>query len=542
MARTPAGEIDSAPAGESDEIFVPLPLATDLSAGTVVGEYTVDCKLGDGGMATVYGATHPLIGKKAAIKVMNPALSVDAGLVERFVLEARAVNAIGHPNIVDFFSFGRLADGRSYFVMEWLQGETLYDRMWERRATLDEALDIIDQVCDALEAAHEKSIVHRDLKPANIFLCPVRGRRDLVKLLDFGVAKLIATVEGLDGSDPMSRPPQTMTGQVVGTPDYISPEQARAKPVDGKTDIYALGVIAYEMILGRRPFEADNSADVVRMHLSDRPPTPTSLWPECPSLVEELLLSMLDKTAAKRPSPPEVRAAIHELRGTPPPLDWDTMAPSPGRLGAPASSRPSQPSASRPGQPAPSTLDVDPLPSPRARRTLWLAVGLVLFGCGAGLLASLMSKGSRAEQRPTIGQPLSQPATAPSPAKTELPAPATPAVDSEGTLVVRVDAANARIELDGSLVAQSASGARLRVGAGEHDLVVTAPGRHRYATRIGVASAGTVELPVHLHHDAEPAPAAAVPAPAPSKAAEPKKTREKRNDPDYLVDPFSSGK
>jgi hypothetical protein len=161
---------------------------------------------------------------------------------------------------------------------------------------------------------------------------------------------------------------------------------------------------------------------------------------------------------------------------------------------------------------------------------------------GAGLLASLMSKGSRVEQRTPIAQPLSQPATPLSSAKTELPAPATPAVANEGTLVVRVDAANARIELDGSLVAQSASGARLRVSAGEHDLVVTAPGRHRFATRIGVASAGTVELPIHLHHDAEPMPAAAPPPPKAAKPAEPKKPHEKRNDPDYLVDPFSSGK
>src|SRR3954463_512219 len=307
MATKPAGD-DGSAIEEASEEFVPLPLATDLTAGTVVGEYTIDCKLGDGGMATVYGATHPLIGKKAAIKVMDPALSLDAGLVERFILEARAVNAIGHPNIVDVFSFGRLSDGRSYFVMEWLQGETLYDRMWERKPTLDEALDVIDQVCDALEAAHEKGIVHRDLKPANIFLCPVRGRRDLVKLLDFGVAKLIATAEGFEEGDVMNRPPQTMTGQVVGTPDYISPEQARAKPVDGKTDIYALGVIAYEMILGRRPFEADNSADVVRMHLSEPPPSPRSLWPEVPQLLSDLLLAMLNKTSAKRPSPAEIRA------------------------------------------------------------------------------------------------------------------------------------------------------------------------------------------------------------------------------------------
>src|SRR5438094_8761049 len=121
MARNPVGEVDSAAAGESDESFVPLPLATDLPAGAVVGEYSIDCKLGDGGMATVYGATHPLIGKKAAIKVMNPALSLDAGLVERFILEARAVNAIGHRTIVALLCFRRLLAGRSYFVMGWLQ-------------------------------------------------------------------------------------------------------------------------------------------------------------------------------------------------------------------------------------------------------------------------------------------------------------------------------------------------------------------------------------------------------------------------------------
>jgi eukaryotic-like serine/threonine-protein kinase len=523
MARNPAGEADSAEAGESDEAFVPLPLATDLSAGTVVGEYTVDCKLGDGGMATVYGATHPLIGKKAAIKVMNPALSLDAGLVERFILEARAVNAIGHPNIVDVFSFGRLVDGRSYFVMEWLQGETLYDRMWERRLTLDEVLDLVDQVCDALEAAHEKGIVHRDLKPANIFLMPVRGRRDLVKLLDFGVAKLIMSPEELAGADPLTRPPQTMSGQVVGTPDYISPEQARAKPVDGKTDVYALGVIAYELVLGQRPFEADNTADVVRMHLSDAPPSPRSLWPEIPSPLAELLLQMLQKSAAKRPTPAEVRDVIRELRGTPPPVDWESAPPS-GRvaelapLGLSESAR--------------STLDVAPLPSPRGRRMLWLALGLGLFGCGAALFGALRW---RAVDRPRPLQPLSQAATAASPATTALPAPTTAAVAADGTVVVRVDAANSRIELDGQLVAQSASGARVRVAAGEHALAVSAPGRRHYVGRVNVGSGATVELALHLHHDAEPAA-------TPARAAPPaKKAHDKRNDPDYLVDPFATG-
>jgi len=183
-----------------------------------------------------------------------------------------------------------------------------------------------------------------------------------------------------------------------------------------------------------------------------------------------------------------------------------------------------------------STLDVEPLPPPRGRRTLWVALGIGLVACGTGMLASLMRRSS-ASARPTIAQPLSQPTTVPSPSKTELPAPATPAVNNQGTLVVRVDSANARIELDGDMVAQSASGARMRVDAGEHELVVTSPGRHRYTNRVGVASAATVELAVHLRHDSEPI--AAAPAPKP---AEPKKPHEKRNDPDYLVDPFSSGK
>ena len=541
MARIPVGEAGSAEVGDSDD-FVPLPLATDLPAGTVVGEYTIDCKLGDGGMATVYGATHPLIGKKAAIKVMDPALSLDAGLVERFVLEARAVNAIGHPNIVDVFSFGRLADGRSYFVMEWLQGETLYDRMWQRRPTLDEALDILDQVCDALESAHEKGVIHRDLKPANVFLTPVRGRRDLVKLLDFGVAKLLEPLDATDGKSPQPLAPQTMTGQVVGTPDYISPEQARARKVDGKTDIYALGVMGYEMILGRRPFEADNVADVVRMHLSEPPPSPRSLWPEIPLPVEELLLAMLHKSAPRRPSPAEVRAAIRELRGTPPPLDWDALPPAPGALLPPA---PRAPEA----EAARSTLDVPPLQMLSRRRLRMRSGGLALFGCGAALIGVVAWK---AVHRPDSAQPLSHtatapslgrtvpssPTTAPSAATAAAAPPATAAVSDEGTVVVRVDAADARIDLDGQLIAQSASSARVRVGPGAHALTVTAPGRQRYSGRVGVIAGQSVEVAVHLHHEAT----RATPAPRDKAREAPARPRDKRIDPDYLVDPFSGSK
>ena len=309
----------------SPDTLIPGP-PCNLEPGTIVGEYRIEQKLGDGGMASVYGATHPLIGKKAAIKVMSPTLSADAAAVARFALEARAVNRIGHPNIVDVFSFGRLPDGRSYFVMEWLQGETLYERLWKQHGPLPlpDVLNILDQICDALEATHEKGIIHRDLKPANVFLCAVRGRPELVKLLDFGVAKLAH-------HDSSSR--WTSAGCVVGTPEYISPEQARGKDVDARTDLYALGVIAYEMILGRQPFISDNPADASQMHLCATPPRPSILWKQIPAPLERLMLRLLAKSPDERATLAEVRATLAALRPTVTPaldrVDGAPLAPLP---------------------------------------------------------------------------------------------------------------------------------------------------------------------------------------------------------------------
>jgi len=310
----------------ADSILPPPPCT--LEPGTVVGEYCIEQKLGDGGMSTVYGATHPLIGKKAAIKVMSPSLSADAGAVARFALEARAVNRIGHPNIVDVFSFGRLSDGRSYFVMEWLQGETLYERMWKQHGPLPmpDVLNILDQICDALEATHEKGIIHRDLKPANVFLCPVRGRPDEVKLLDFGVAKL---------AERDASPGWTSAGCVVGTPEYISPEQARGKDVDTRTDLYALGVIAYEMVLGRQPFLSDNPADAIQMHLCANPPRPSILWKRIPPRLEALLLKLLAKNPEERATLAEVRETLGALRPMVSSPALDRVADAPPPLPAP---------------------------------------------------------------------------------------------------------------------------------------------------------------------------------------------------------------
>jgi eukaryotic-like serine/threonine-protein kinase len=283
------------------ESVVPM----ELRPGQTVGEYRVGWKLGEGGMASVYAATHPVIGKRAAIKILHPELCADLDCVERFVQEARAANSIGHPNIVDVFSFGKLADGRSYFVMEWLRGQTLSARLEHGPVPLAEALEILEQTCDALEAAHEKGIIHRDLKPDNIFLVPVRGGRQLVKLLDFGIAKLVGNHQ---------RRRFATVPCLMGTPEYISPEQAGGQEIDQRTDIYALGVIAYEMLAGRLPFAADSVPETLQLHLHAQPEPLRKLKPDLPGELDALVLALLAKQPDARPALALVHARLHALR------------------------------------------------------------------------------------------------------------------------------------------------------------------------------------------------------------------------------------
>ena len=278
--------------------------AGELPSGTVVGEYVIDRRIGAGGMGVVYGATHPLIGKRAAIKVIGANLGSDPVVVQRFVQEARSVNQIGHPNIVDVFAFGNLPDGRNYFMMEYLQGESLRARLSRAFMTIAEAVQILDEIAGALEAAHEKLIVHRDLKPDNVFLASVRGGLINVKLLDFGIAKLVAGDGGIA---------KTSTGELIGTPAYLSPEQARGRNVDYRTDIYSLGVMMFEMLTGRIPFMAESAMDIVLMHVSVAPQRPSELLPSIPPLLEQLLLQMLDKEADRRPALSQVRNVFAEL-------------------------------------------------------------------------------------------------------------------------------------------------------------------------------------------------------------------------------------
>jgi eukaryotic-like serine/threonine-protein kinase len=280
----------------------PAAIPTELTAGMRVGEYEIESKIGEGAMGTVYRAVHPAIGRHVAIKVMTPKLFDEPESVKRFVAEARAVAAIRHPGIVDVFGFGRLPDNRTYLVMEWLAGSSLSERLKQGKLELADACDMIRQIARALEAAHAKGIVHRDLKPENVFVHHIEDEKPQCKLLDFGLAKVTNKEDGLVA--------RTRTGQLLGTPLYMSPEQCKSKGVDHRTDIYALGCMAYEMLCGRVPFDCDNVAELISAHLVAEPPKPADLSPDISPILDKLLLQMIAKNPDERPTLAEVRRTI----------------------------------------------------------------------------------------------------------------------------------------------------------------------------------------------------------------------------------------
>jgi serine/threonine protein kinase len=278
----------------------------------MIGEYEIIARIGVGGMGEVYEGRQPLIGKRVAVKVLLPSLSREKEVVDRFLAEARAVNEIRHRGIVDIFSFGQLSDGTHYFVMEYLEG-LAFDKLLKQRGPLPiaEALGYVEEVLDALDAAHAAGIVHRDIKPSNVFLVKAGRGRSYVKLLDFGIAKL----GGLANSPEAA--PHTRASMILGTPDYISPEQARGQPISPATDLYALGVVMFELLTGKRPFRGENTLQTMWMHVEDAPPVPSSLRADLPASLDELVLWTLQKNPAQRPaSAEELRSHLDALRAS----------------------------------------------------------------------------------------------------------------------------------------------------------------------------------------------------------------------------------
>ncbi len=280
-----------------------------LPNGTEIEGYVIDGVLGKGGMGIVYSATHKMIGKRAAIKVLRMEVSQNPMHLQRFIQEARAVNAIGHPNIIDIFDFGQLPDGRAFHLMDLMVGESLRQRL--RRGPLhpSEAANVIEAVASALMAAHDKGFVHRDLKPDNIYLIPVDGQWPEVKLLDFGLAKLMPEA----GTAAFI----TKTGIMLGTPEYMSPEQARGEPVDYRTDVYALGIVMYEILAGERPFPTTGDAfSTLQYHAEEMPPSIGAAVPDLPAEMVQLADAMLKKDPYARPSLAAVRTVIKRLQTT----------------------------------------------------------------------------------------------------------------------------------------------------------------------------------------------------------------------------------
>ncbi|HEY0254379.1 MAG TPA: serine/threonine-protein kinase, partial [Kofleriaceae bacterium] len=280
----------------------------DLPTGTQVGEYVIDHVLGRGGFGTVYRCVHPVIGKQVAIKVLSRTLSGDEAMVSRFAAEARAVNQIKHRNIIDIFQFSTLADGRHYYVMECLEGETLDAYLKAHgRLSLAEALPILRAIGRALDAAHAKGIAHRDLKPENVFLATDSDGERVPKLLDFGIAKLFGDETG----DVRHR---TATGMPIGTPYYMSPEQCRGKDVDQRTDIYSFGILAYRLLTGTYPFEGADYLEILSKQVHEEAPPPSRANPSLPATVDAAVAWMMRKDPADRPRTlQEAIAAIDDV-------------------------------------------------------------------------------------------------------------------------------------------------------------------------------------------------------------------------------------
>ena len=387
-----------------------------IPMGTEIGGYVVDGDVGRGGMGVVYSATHPVIGKRAAIKVLRGEVSESPGAVARFIQEARAVNQIGHPNIVDIFAFGTLPDGRAYHVMDLLVGEPLRKRLRRGRMSPDDASAVIEGIASALIAAHDKGFVHRDLKPDNIYLVAREDERFEVKLLDFGLAKLMPEA----GVAPFI----TKVGAMLGTPEYMSPEQARGEPVDARTDIYALGVLTFEILTGYRPFGSRGSAmATLKAHAEEAPPHISDFVPGLDPELVQLVEAMLAKRRDDRPSLAAVRTVSKRLRtrSTTLPPDFGAAqrdsqprfvvaTSNPGVSGQPMSglAGPSAPGLSAQAQHPGTTLGVAPPVRPSAQRITapappapapvsvqagssiprWLIVAIIAiaFGIGLGLV------------------------------------------------------------------------------------------------------------------------------------------------------------
>jgi serine/threonine-protein kinase len=499
---------------------------TDLQPGAKVGEYVVDRKLAEGGMGAVYAGHHPVIGKKVAVKVLAPQCAAVPDLVRRFAEEARAVNKIGHPNIVDIFSFGTLADARPYFVMEFLEGASLGQRLEAGDLKPDETRRILRQICSALEAAHRAGIVHRDLKPENVWIASPAHEDSYAKVLDFGIAKLLDNPQGQ----------RTQTGAAMGTPRYMAPEQCMGKDVGPRADLYSLGVILYEMYAGVPPFRGDTFGELLYQHMSMAPEAPSKHRPIDPAL-EQVILACLEKDPQRRPeSAKDLSARLDQALGGGRATGVGVSAIQPAAT-APV------PSVAVPVASASGTVPVTTMgqsvgelslpPRPRRGAPMLVVGGVALAVVVGGALLLHARSRSAVSTVASPAPPPREPVVTPPPAQP--PAPAT------GRLRLHIDnGPSDRIVVDGKVVGYGMSDVEVGdLAPGSHQVRLEGayrpPQAAAFTVAAGAAASLTLSLPPTVPaggapHRARPTvsaedeqthpPAVAKPKPKPSRAEE----------------------
>ncbi len=260
-----------------------------LIGKTIAGCYVIEDMLGEGGMSTVYRARHKLVDRACAIKVMNPVLATDTNVRERFRREARSTQTIAHPNVIEIFDQGEMDDGVPYIVMDLLDGATLSTLVDAGPIATARSLPIMIQIARGIARAHDLGVVHRDLKPDNIFICRRPDSGDLVKILDFGIARSRADTR------------LTNAGELFGTPQYMAPERITAGEAGPSVDLYALGVIFFEMATGQLPFNAPDPATFLIRHMTEVPPPPRKIEARVPERLDALVLQLLEKDPRSRP-------------------------------------------------------------------------------------------------------------------------------------------------------------------------------------------------------------------------------------------------
>lgn len=479
------------------------------------GRYQIEKVLGEGGMGVVYRAVHTTLGKPLAIKVLRADVSKNEEILARFKREAQSASAIGNQHIIDISDFGTLPDNSTYFVMEYLGGKSLTKALAENKFSVERTVHVATQLCNALGSAHEIGIIHRDLKPDNVQLIERGGDKDFVKVLDFGIAKVGGTNSKL-----------TQAGQVFGTPHYMSPEQCAGTNVDHRTDIYALGVILYELATGRVPFDADNLMGILTKHLYENPLPPREFDPPInvpPALEAVIMKALSKKREARYQSMAEMASDLDAIaKGSTPKAVIESV--DRGAHGtAPIEDIQSSVSV---GVPSSQELTIK-------KSNLPLIIGIaavVLVGIGAVVIFAMSGSKSESETANVM-----KPAAAPTqPASAPSTAPTTNQASVAATAKVRLNSvpSGAEVYFKGAFVGNTPYEMDKPQGDAVVELTLKKAGYEEKKIKISSLTSSSMELTLNVKREAasRPAKVTAPPPPPPptKKATEPAKREPKK--------------